>query len=37
MTIVWARQPWIAAAFAAVATFLALRQYGEALARYDPV
>jgi hypothetical protein len=37
MTIVWARQPWIAAAFAAVAAFLALRQYGEALARYDPV
>jgi hypothetical protein len=37
VTIVWARQPWIAAAFAAVAAFLALRQYGEALARYDPV
>jgi hypothetical protein len=35
--IVWAREPWAAAAFAVLTSFLALRQYGEALARYDPV
>ena len=35
--VVWTRVPWAAGAFAALAAFLALRQYGEALARYDPV
>jgi hypothetical protein len=36
-TVTWTRVPWAAGVFAALAAFLALRQYGEALARYDPV
>ncbi|HEY1428529.1 MAG TPA: hypothetical protein VGF18_03075 [Candidatus Tumulicola sp.] len=35
--VTWTQVPWAAGIFAALAAFLALRQYGEALARYDPV
>jgi hypothetical protein len=35
--VAWTSVPWAAGGFALVTAFLALRQYGEALARYDPV